>query len=181
MTSAPIGMTSTASAPDFARITGTPPLRPSGPGSREPAPQVDGVSEVTRRAENGPAVIVDFRQLRRADERTKAQTASPGALSKEEQRVVAELKARDREVRAHEQAHASAGGAYAGTPSYATERGPDGGQYAVAGSTPIDVTPIPGDPNATLRKMEIVKRAALGRRIRRPRTAPSPPAPRPRA
>ena len=161
MTSAPNGMTPTASAPAFARITGTPPLRPSGPGAREPTPAVDGVSAVTRRAENGPAVVVEFRQFRRADERANAQQTSPGTLSEEEQRILAEMKARDRKVHAHEQAHARVGGAYSGTPSYTTERGPDGAQYAVSGSTPIDVTPIPGDPGATLRKMETVKRAAL--------------------
>ena len=46
--------------------------------------------------------------------------------SPEEQKAVAELKARDREVRRHENAHARAGGEFAGVPSYQYTRGPDG-------------------------------------------------------
>ncbi|MEL7393699.1 MAG: putative metalloprotease CJM1_0395 family protein, partial [Pseudomonadota bacterium] len=50
---------------------------------------------------------------------------APGELSEEEQAQVDELKARDREVRAHEQAHAAVGGQYAGAPSYTFQTGPD--------------------------------------------------------
>lgn len=71
------------------------------------------------------------------------------------------LQARDTEVRAHEQAHAAAGGELAGAPSYKFERGPDGRNYAVSGEVPIDISPVDGDPEATIRKMEKVKRAAL--------------------
>ena len=87
-------------------------------------------------------------------------TAKPGELTEAEEKLVKELKARDAEVRRHEEAHARAGGAYAGSPSYQFQRGPDGGQYAIGGSTPIDVSPIAGDPEATIRKMETIKRAA---------------------
>ena len=83
------------------------------------------------------------------------------AQSSEEHRVIAELKARDREVRRHETAHARTGGEFTGTPHYNTTRGPDGKTYAVGGSTPIDVSPIAGDPEATIEKMQTVKRAAL--------------------
>ena len=82
-------------------------------------------------------------------------------LSEEERAEVAELKRQDAETRRHEQAHANAGGQYAGSPSYTYERGPDGGSYAVAGTTPIDVSPVPNDPAATQRKMQVVKLAAL--------------------
>lgn len=73
---------------------------------------------------------------------------------------VQELAARDREVRAHEQAHAAAAGQYASSPSYEYVRGPDGVSYAVGGSVQIDTSPIPGDPEATLRKAEQLQRAA---------------------
>jgi len=43
-------------------------------------------------------------------------------LSQEAQEI-RELQLRDREVRAHEAAHAAAGGAYAGSPTYTFERG----------------------------------------------------------
>ena len=78
-----------------------------------------------------------------------------------ERERLADLRRRDRQVRAHEQAHATVGGRYAGAPSYTYERGPDGVNYAVAGEVPIDVSPVPGDPAATIDKMEVVKRAAL--------------------
>ncbi|RGP54627.1 hypothetical protein ASB58_12210 [Pseudomonas abyssi] len=78
-----------------------------------------------------------------------------------EQQEIAELAARDREVRAHEQAHVAVGGQYAGTASYTYERGPDGRQYAVGGEVPISTSPVAGDPQATIDKMEQVRRAAL--------------------
>ncbi len=83
-----------------------------------------------------------------------------GGLTPEELELVQELAARDREVRAHEQTHVAVGGRYASAPQYTFERGPDGLNYAVGGEVSIDVSPIPGDPEATIRKMEQVKRAA---------------------
>ncbi|MDP3847821.1 MAG: putative metalloprotease CJM1_0395 family protein [Pseudomonas sp.] len=77
------------------------------------------------------------------------------------QQQVAQLSRRDREVRAHEQAHASVGGNYAGGPTYIFKRGPDGRTYAVGGEVSIDASAIANDPAATLRKMEQVARAAL--------------------
>jgi hypothetical protein len=77
------------------------------------------------------------------------------------QSQVAELSSRDREVRAHEQAHAAVGGSYAGAPSYTFKRGPDGRSYAVGGEVGIDVGAIANDPAATVRKMQQVQRAAL--------------------
>ncbi len=73
---------------------------------------------------------------------------------------IQELAARDREVRAHEQAHAAAAGQYGSSPSYEYVRGPDGAGYAVGGSVDIDTSPIAGDPAATLRKAEQLQRAA---------------------
>lgn len=78
-----------------------------------------------------------------------------------EQKRIAELKARDQEVKVHEQAHAAIGGQYAGAPSYEYETGPDGQQYAVGGEVRIDVSPVPNDPRATIQKMQQVKAAAL--------------------
>ena len=78
----------------------------------------------------------------------------------EKQEVVRELAARDREVRMHEQAHASAGGAYAGAPKYQFERGPDGVSYAVGGEVAIDVGAA-ATPEQTIAKAQIIRRAAL--------------------
>jgi len=81
-------------------------------------------------------------------------------LSAEEQEQLTELKLRDREVRAHEQAHKSAGGQYAGAISLSYQSGPDGKRYAVGGEVPIDVSPVSGDPAATIAKMNVVRAAA---------------------
>jgi hypothetical protein len=82
-------------------------------------------------------------------------------LTPEQEAKVRELQRLDAEVRAHERAHAAVGGQYAGAPQYDTTRGPDGRLYAVDGRVSIDVSPVPGDPAATIEKMEVVKRAAL--------------------
>lgn len=86
--------------------------------------------------------------------------AAATELSDEQQAKVQELKQRDAEVRRHEQAHVRAGGTLAGVPSYEYVRGPDGRQYAVNGEVSID-TGEAGTPEATIRKMELVIRAAL--------------------
>lgn len=85
---------------------------------------------------------------------------NPGGLNEAETEQVAKLKKQDTEVRAHEQAHAAAGGQFAGAPQYQYETGPDGGQYAVSGHVSIDVSPVQGDPAATIQKMQVVKQAA---------------------
>ncbi|MBT5264121.1 MAG: hypothetical protein HOL85_04770 [Rhodospirillaceae bacterium] len=86
---------------------------------------------------------------------------TPGGLTDAEKSQVQELKARDREVRAHEAAHAATGGAFAGSPSYSYQSGPDGRQYAVGGEVSIDASPVSGDPDATVRKLSQVQAAAL--------------------
>lgn len=94
---------------------------------------------------------------------------APGGreLSPEEEKQVEKLKERDREVRRHEQAHvAAAGGNARGGARYEYQAGPDGKQYAVGGHVAIDMSPVSGDPRATLQKAEAVRRAA---------TAPSEP------
>ena len=83
------------------------------------------------------------------------------ALTDEERREVEELKKRDAEVKRHEQAHFRAGGQYASPPKYEYTTGPDGQRYAVGGSVEIDTSAVPGDPEATLQKARIIKRAAL--------------------
>lgn len=74
---------------------------------------------------------------------------------------VDQLKERDREVRAHELAHAAVGGALAGSPAYEYTRGPDGVQYATGGEVSIDTSPVAGDPQATIEKARIIRAAAL--------------------
>ncbi len=87
---------------------------------------------------------------------------NPQNLSEEEIQQVQKLQERDREVRAHEQAHIVAGGRYVrGSAHFEYQRGPDGKLYAIGGEVTLDISPVPGDPHATMEKMEVVKRAAL--------------------
>ena len=83
-------------------------------------------------------------------------------LSEEDKEKVKELAARDRDVRAHEAAHEAVGGQYVkGGATFTYQKGPDGKMYAVGGEVSIDTAPVKGDPQATISKMETVKRAAL--------------------
>lgn len=75
--------------------------------------------------------------------------------------LLQELRARDQEVRNHEQAHKAMGGQYAGAASYTFQQGPDGNRYAVGGEVPIDMSEVADDPQATLEKMQQIERAAL--------------------
>jgi hypothetical protein len=80
--------------------------------------------------------------------------------SEQELAIIRDLSARDREVRAHEQAHASVGGQYAGAASFTYQRGPNGVSYAVGGEVPISA-PSGGDAQSRLQAAEQIKRAAL--------------------
>lgn len=78
-----------------------------------------------------------------------------------DQRLIDELSRRDREVKLHEQAHMSAGGALTGSANYRYQRGPDGVSYAVGGEVSISMGAVSGDPDATLQNARRVARAAL--------------------
>lgn len=86
---------------------------------------------------------------------------SPRQLSADEQKQIDQLAATDRKVRAHEQAHVSAGGELVrGGASFTYQRGPDGKSYAVAGEVQID-TSAGKDASATLSKAARIRAAAL--------------------
>lgn len=103
---------------------------------------------------------------------TEGATATPGALSPEELRQVDRLKARDRAVRAHEQAHqAAAGGLASGGASYTLQRGPDGVDYAIGGEVPISLREG-RTPEETIANARTIRAAAL---------APADPSPQDRA
>lgn len=100
---------------------------------------------------------------------TQSTSTSPNEQTQQErsaqqqiENVISQLKARDREVRVHEQAHLSAAGQYAtGGASYSYQTGPDGKRYAIGGEVGIDTSPIANDPEATLQKAMVVQQAAL--------------------
>lgn len=102
-----------------------------------------------------------------------SEATNNGELTEDEQSIVEELKRIDRETKAHEMAHlAAAAGLSASGPHYEYTTGPDNQQYAVGGEVHIDNSEVPGDPEATIRKMQQVQAAAL---------APSNPSPQDRS
>lgn len=103
-----------------------------------------------------------------ARQKDSTQTPSPKTDAAREQEqveadrvVIEQLKARDREVRLHEAAHAAVGGQYAGSPSLQYTRGPDGKNYATGGEVGISTSPVSGDPQATIEKARVIRAAAL--------------------
>ncbi len=137
----------------------------------QPVDSVQFSAPALRQASRGDAEIHPPAPVLQQPAHTK--TGEPGAsagatpsasdeLTVEEQDQQRELEKRDQEVRRHEQAHAAAAGAHTrGGPSFEFETGPDGKQYAVAGEVQIDTTPVRNDPQATVTKMQQVRRAAL--------------------
>jgi len=115
-----------------------------------PSANLGGVSAVAIQVQESEPVAVDASEQK-----------LQGELSEEEKAAVQRLRDRDREVRAHENAHAAIGRGYTGSPSFEFARGPDGVQYAVGGHVDIDAGVIPNDPRATIAKMDVVRSAAL--------------------
>ncbi len=131
----------------------TPALPPAGNNAPSARTTPSGASPL--RGENPD-------QVERVRESAARNAAANGQnLDEAQLKELSELKARDREVRAHETAHQAVGGQYAGSISYVFQRGPDGAQYAVGGEVSIDVAPIEGDPQATIEKMRVVRAAAM--------------------
>jgi hypothetical protein len=103
------------------------------------------------------------------ENRTAAQTPTDPAPAETDplqdpavQREIARLASRDREVRAHEQAHVAAGGSVITSgPSYTYQTGPDRRRYAVGGEVGIDSSAVSGDPQATIAKARQIRAAAL--------------------
>jgi len=91
----------------------------------------------------------------------KQQQAEEQEAIEQQKAQVEALKSRDIEVKAHEHAHATVGGQYAQSPSFKYQKGVDGQRYAIDGEVQIDVSVVPGDPQATINKMKQVYAAAM--------------------
>ncbi len=78
-----------------------------------------------------------------------------------EVRLSDEAVRRNQEVRAHEGAHLAMLGSAAASPIiYDTVTGPGGETIAVGGRIAVDLSEVPGDPEATLRKAQSIITAA---------------------
>ncbi len=92
---------------------------------------------------------------------SSSQSVSEEELSEEDQKKVEELKARDAEVVAHEQAHKAVAGALSPGPiHYEYTQGPDKANYRTGGH--VNITTSEGKtPEETLSRAETIQRAAL--------------------
>ncbi|MFC7408541.1 putative metalloprotease CJM1_0395 family protein [Hydrogenophaga atypica] len=91
----------------------------------------------------------------------RAAQAGTQQLTEAELKRVAELKATDAKVRAHEMAHMAAGqGVVTSGPSYTYAYGPDGRAYAVGGEVGVDTAPEQS-PQANIDKGRRIQAAAL--------------------
>ena len=98
---------------------------------------------------------------KKVDEKSKI-AADQKKKEQEVQQVIQQLKSRDLEVKAHEQAHLAAGGQYVTSgANYVYQTGPDGNRYAIGGDVGIDTSAVPGNPEATLLKAQQIQSAAL--------------------
>ena len=107
-----------------------------------------------------PTTLPDNRFVEATGEDGQRKQQDPKQQEQQQQQVQ-DLVERDKEVRTHEQAHQSAGGEYASSPTYQFTQGPDGKRYATGGEVQIDTSVVPGDPAATIAKMQQIRTAAL--------------------
>jgi hypothetical protein len=135
---------------------------PAQPRERtRPQDRVD-VSATGRQQMIAPAAEPAGEQTAAQSGEASLPSATPQELETTARRALESLRQRDQEVRLHEQAHLLAAGPYAkGAPSYTYQTGPDGRRYAVSGEVPIDLSAVPGNPQATLQKALTIRRAAL--------------------
>ena len=135
------------------------PLRQELPRSDDAVAATKSDLMVAHQAQAAPAVALSEALQSAAG---KADGMITTELTPEEKKIVAELKARDAEVRQHERAHlAAAGSSAAGGASFDYVTGPDGQRYATGGEVQLDTGTVTGDPEATIRKAQQIRRAAL--------------------
>ncbi|MGL4888980.1 MAG: putative metalloprotease CJM1_0395 family protein [Aeromonas veronii] len=110
-----------------------------------------------------PTTLPDNRFVEATGEEGQRKQQDPKQQEQQQrqEQQVQDLVERDKEVRTHEQAHQSAGGEYASSPTYQFTQGPDGKRYATGGEVQIDTSVVPGDPAATIAKMQQIRSAAL--------------------
>ena len=142
------------------------------------SPSVDTVNPIGRSLHVQPlpvrrvkwAHIQGFHQSRssRSSERDVSTVQKTGRQAQMAERIqsgnllaVERLSIIDATVRAHEHAHLVLLGPYARAgPQYSYIVLPDGKRFAVGGSVSVDLKPVPGNPEASIRKAKAVRRAA---------------------
>lgn len=149
-------------SPYTAPVSGTPQVAPSRPGQPSagtplatgtfPRDEVSFSLEGRRLAEENATTL---------EEEQEKKDKGSDKLSEDEKQELEEMRRREQEVITHERAHQATGGQYASAPQYSYRRGPDGDVYVADGEVSIDLSTIPGDPQATIQKAQQVRAAAL--------------------
>lgn len=127
-------------------------------------PAIVGLAQ--KRAERAAAAHRRQAALSRLIERERARKNSGAAvdgdgLTPSEAALLVELRRRDREVNEHEMRHYISGRPYTRFPEFWYVTGPLDGRHAVDGITEMDARPVAHDVAATIRKLYILRRAAL--------------------
>jgi hypothetical protein len=135
--------------------------------AREQDPNAANADRAANALGTGRARAAEDAENEGQDQTKTAEQAGDGKedsveLSPDAQKMVDALKARDREVRAHEAAHVAAGaGIVQGGAQFSLQRGPDGNMYAIGGEVSIDASPVSNDPEATAAKARQIVAAAM--------------------
>lgn len=143
----------------------TPAISPEyGPPSTDRISQVQNPEKANRNNDQSNNQSNNSHNPSTIEQKAQSDTSTVNgqALTQEQVRVLDQLQQIDTQVRQHEMAHVAAGGRYITSgATFSYQKGPDGQSYAVSGEVGIDTTPIPGDPQATIQKMQQIKSAAL--------------------
>ncbi|HUX13027.1 MAG TPA: putative metalloprotease CJM1_0395 family protein [Spirochaetia bacterium] len=122
----------------------------------------NGVRDSTGSPQNAIVITISRQNDASASRLPLPDTAAQTTNQRELENAARQMRLLDAGVRIHEQAHVASLGAYASGPvtfGYAT--GPNGRTYAVSGAVRVNLEPVLGDPEATLRKARIIMNAAL--------------------
>ncbi|WOF73085.1 putative metalloprotease CJM1_0395 family protein [Parvibaculaceae bacterium PLY_AMNH_Bact1] len=127
------------------------------------APSALGVEPAQQAQGNGAGrgLLDQTGNTRKVEGGSSAAKAGPQTdLTPEEEAEVERLKKREEEVKAHEAAHAAAGGGVTGGISYSYTTGPDNKEYITDGEIQINTSAGGSDPASVIAKMEAVIRSA---------------------
>lgn len=122
---------------------------------RQATSKEQGVEQDTRGLEKNES----SNETKNKQEQENSTTKDSTQLSNEEKAQLAELKAVDSRVKAHEAAHQS-GPAASGGASYTYKKGPDGVMYAVGGEVPVRIE-TGSTPQESITKLQGVIATAL--------------------
>jgi hypothetical protein len=149
-----------AASPELAEEGGGQTHAAPGSGTSSGTSSSGGVSSPNGQPPPGSTEAANFQH----DQALAAHTGSEGCgcPACTSANPTAQLEARDKEVKEHEQQHLAEDGPDAqGGPSFDTVSASNGKQYAVGGKVHVNTSEFPGDPQKTIERMQRIKRASM--------------------